>query len=226
MSALPVPAHAVAEGDRTEQLLEVLVRAQQRESELEAAYAEDRATAAQLVELERVRGKYVQQFSGGELQRIAIARALIPRPKLIVADEPVSMVDASLRMTIVNLFTEIRAARGVSFIYITHDLSTATYVADRIVIMTGGGIVEQGVPAEIAERPRHDYTRLLMDSIPRIGARWPEIEVHASVHGHRAVTLRGRFDARARTLGVTRVHLSTAHANGVAVASAVLEAIP
>ena len=147
--------------------------------------AQDEATAAAPVDealrsvglhLERVRGKYVQQFSGGELQRIAIARALIPRPKLIVADEPVSMVDASLRMTIVNLFTEIRAARGVSFIYITHDLSTATYIADRIVIMTGGEVVEQGVPAEIAENPRHDYTRLLMDSIPRIGARWAEIE--------------------------------------------------
>ena len=126
--------------------------------------------------LDRVRGKFVQQFSGGELQRIAIARALIPRPRLIVADEPVSMVDASLRMTIVNLFTAIRASRGVSFIYITHDLSTATYVADRIVIMTKGEIVEQGAPAQIIERPAHDYTRLLMDSIPRIGARWVELE--------------------------------------------------
>ncbi|MBL8702887.1 MAG: ABC transporter ATP-binding protein [Alphaproteobacteria bacterium] len=146
--------------------------------------AADEASAEPVVEealgsvglgLARVRGKYVQQFSGGELQRIAIARALIPRPRLIVADEPVSMVDASLRMTIVNLFTEIRASRGVSFIYITHDLSTATYVADRIVIMTRGEIVEEGPPAAITANPSHDYTRLLMDSIPRIGARWPEL---------------------------------------------------
>ncbi len=147
--------------------------------------ASDQAGAMPVVEealrsvglgLDRVRGKFVQQFSGGELQRIAIARALIPRPRLIVADEPVSMVDASLRMTIVNLFTQIRESRGVSFIYITHDLSTATYVADRIVIMTKGEIVEQGAPQQITERPVHDYTRLLMDSIPRIGARWVELE--------------------------------------------------
>jgi ABC-type oligopeptide transport system ATPase subunit len=126
--------------------------------------------------LDRVRGKYVQQFSGGELQRIAIARALIPRPRLIIADEPVSMVDASLRMTIVNLFHEIRQSRGVSFVYITHDLSTAYYVADRIVIMNQGNIVEQGEPERLMAAPDHDYTRLLIDSIPRIGARWVEME--------------------------------------------------
>ena len=151
---------------------------------LNLGVAADDATASAVVDaalrsvgldLGRVRGKYVQQFSGGELQRIAIARALIPQPRLIVADEPVSMVDASLRMTIVNLFTEIRERRGVSFIYITHDLSTATYVADRIVIMTQGSIVEQGPPSAIVANPSHDYTRLLMESIPRIGARWPEL---------------------------------------------------
>lgn len=126
--------------------------------------------------LDRVRGKYVQQFSGGELQRIAIARALIPRPRLIIADEPVSMVDASLRMTIVNLFHEIRRSRGVSFVYITHDLSTAYYVADRIAIMNQGSIVEQGEPQRLMSAPDHEYTRLLIDSIPRIGARWVELE--------------------------------------------------
>jgi peptide/nickel transport system ATP-binding protein len=133
-----------------------------------------------------VRGKYFQQFSGGELQRIAIARALIPRPRLIVADEPVSMVDASLRMTIVNLFHEIRQSRGVSFIYITHDLSTAYYIADRIVIMNQGHIVEQGEPERLMSAPENDYTRLLIDSIPRIGARWVELETgqdHATRHG-------------------------------------------
>ncbi len=154
--------------------------------------ASDQASAMPVVEealrsvglgLDRVRGKFVQQFSGGELQRIAIARALIPRPRLIVADEPVSMVDASLRMTIVNLFTQIRASRGVSFIYITHDLSTATYVADRIVIMTKGEIVEQGAAAEITAHPKHEYTRLLMDSIPRIGARWAELDEQSDKGG-------------------------------------------
>jgi peptide/nickel transport system ATP-binding protein len=149
--------------------------------EAEAEPVIDAALRSVGLGLERIRGKFVHQFSGGELQRIAIARALIPQPKLIVADEPVSMVDASLRMTIVNLFTEIRAARGVSFIYITHDLSTATYIADRIIIMNDGAIVEEGAALDVATRPRHDYTRLLMDSIPRIGARWPELDA-GSVH--------------------------------------------
>ncbi len=124
----------------------------------------------------RMRGKFVHQFSGGELQRISIARALIPRPRLIVADEPVSMVDASLRMTIVNLFREIRRAREVSFIYITHDLSTAYYVADGIAIMNRGRIVETGDPKRVLTAPAHDYTRTLIDAIPTLGHRWPELE--------------------------------------------------
>lgn len=125
---------------------------------------------------DRVRGKFVHQFSGGELQRISIARALIPRPRLIVADEPVSMVDASLRMTIVNLFLEIRRARDISFIYITHDLSTAYYVADGIAIMNRGRIVETGDPKRVLTAPAHDYTRLLIDAIPKLGQRWAELE--------------------------------------------------
>ena len=125
--------------------------------------------------LERVRGKYVQQFSGGELQRIAIARAMIPKPRLIVADEPVSMVDASLRMTIVNLFHEIRQAHGISFVYITHDLSTAYYVADQIVIMSQGRIVERGEPERLMSAPEHSYTQSLMDAMPQISIRWPEL---------------------------------------------------
>lgn len=126
--------------------------------------------------LHRVRGKYVQQFSGGELQRIAIARAMIPKPRLIVADEPVSMVDASLRMTIVNLFSEIRRTHRISFLYITHDLSTAYYVADEIVIMRDGCIVERGLPAQLLTAPRHEFTRTLLDAMPQIGARWSELE--------------------------------------------------
>ena len=126
--------------------------------------------------LERVRGKFVHQFSGGELQRISIARALLPRPRLIVADEPVSMVDASLRMTIVNLFLEIRRAHDVSFLYITHDLSTAYYVADGIAIMNRGQIVERGDPKRVLTAPAHPYTRSLIEAIPTIGNRWAELE--------------------------------------------------
>lgn len=136
----------------------------------------DEALQSVGLELERVQGKYVHQFSGGELQRIAIARALIPKPRLIVADEPVSMVDASLRMTIVNLFDEIRKTLGISFVYITHDLSTAYYVADQIVIMSQGQIVERGEPGQLIEAPNHQYTRILMDAMPQIGVRWPELD--------------------------------------------------
>jgi len=123
---------------------------------------------------ERVEGKYLQQFSGGELQRISIARALIPRPRLIVADEPVSMVDASLRTNIVNLFLELTRSQGVSFVYITHDLSTAYYIADDVAIMQAGRVVEHGAPREVLRQPQHEYTRALLDAVPRVGVRWAE----------------------------------------------------
>ena len=88
--------------------------------------------------LAEVRGRFPHELSGGQLQRVAIARALISKPALIVADEPVSMVDASLRMSIVNLFKTLRDELGVSIIYITHDLATAYYISDRIIIMQTG----------------------------------------------------------------------------------------
>jgi len=123
---------------------------------------------------DRVAGKFIQQFSGGELQRLAIARALIPRPRLIVADEPVSMVDASLRTNIVNLFLHLKREQGISFVYITHDLSTAYYVADQVAIMHQGRVVETGDPRTVLRAPRHDCTRALLDAVPAIGARWRE----------------------------------------------------
>ena len=141
-----------------------------------AAARDMAAEALQAVGLgwDRVTGKYLQQFSGGELQRISIARALIPHPRLIVADEPVSMVDASLRTNIVNLFLTLKRERRVSFIYITHDLSTAHYIADEMAIMRAGRVVERGVPQQILRAPRDEYTRALLDAVPRIGVRWAE----------------------------------------------------
>src|SRR5215213_8753770 len=112
-------------------------------------------------------GKFPNEFSGGQLQRISIARALVTDPKLIIADEPVSMVDASLRMSIVNLFKQLRDELGVSILYITHDLATAYYVSDRIAIMFRGNIVEMGTVEEVLINPRHPYTKLLRDSIPQ-----------------------------------------------------------
>lgn len=112
-------------------------------------------------------GKYPNEFSGGQLQRISIARALVTSPKLIIADEPVSMVDASLRMSIVNLFKKLRDELGVSILYITHDLATAYYVSDRIAIMFRGNIVEMGTVEQVLMNPRHPYSKLLRDSIPQ-----------------------------------------------------------
>jgi peptide/nickel transport system ATP-binding protein len=112
-------------------------------------------------------GKYPSEFSGGQLQRISIARALVTDPKLIIADEPVSMVDASLRMSIVNLFKQLRDELGVSILYITHDLATAYYVSDRIAIMFRGNIVEMGGVEQVLMKPRHPYSKLLRDSIPQ-----------------------------------------------------------
>ena len=119
-------------------------------------------------------GKYPNEFSGGQLQRISIARALVTDPKLIIADEPVSMVDASLRMSIVNSFKRLRDELGVSILYITHDLATAYYVSDRIAIMFRGNIVEMGTVEQVLMNPRHPYSKLLRDSIPQAdpAKRW------------------------------------------------------
>ena len=114
------------------------------------------------LDINAVAGKYPNQFSGGELQRISVARGLIPRPKLIVADEPVSMIDASFRMNIVNMFLSLKDEYNVSFIYITHDLSTAYYVSDYVAIMYRGNVVEYGSSDRILTNPIHPYTELLL----------------------------------------------------------------
>lgn len=142
----------------------------------EADRLADAALRSVGLSLERIRGKYIRQFSGGELQRISVARALIPKPRLIVADEPVSMVDASLRMSIVNLFRTIVEEQGVSFIYITHDLSTAYYLSDQVAIMNTGRVVERGIPTDILDHPTEAYTRELMAAIPTVDRRWPELD--------------------------------------------------
>jgi peptide/nickel transport system ATP-binding protein len=124
------------------------------------------------LEYRDVRNKYPNQFSGGELQRVSIARALIPDPEIIVADEPVSMIDASLRMNIINLFLSLKKEFKRSFLYITHDLATAYYISDYIGVMYRGCIVEFGDARTILADPQHPYTQLLLDSIPEIGHKW------------------------------------------------------
>ena len=115
--------------------------------------------------LAEVRGRFPHEMSGGQLQRAAIARALIPNPSLLVADEPVSMVDASLRMSIVNLLKSLRDDLKVSVIYITHDLATAYYISNRLIIMQRGRIVEMGDARTVLDNPEHPYSRLLKASV-------------------------------------------------------------
>lgn len=134
----------------------------------------EKALALVGLSLAEIKGKYPGEMSGGQLQRTALARALITDPSLLIADEPVSMIDASLRMSIVNLFKRLKEEKGVSIIYITHDLATAYYVSDRIAIMLRGEIVEMGPVEKVLDLPLHPYTQLLKDSIPvpNPAARW------------------------------------------------------
>jgi peptide/nickel transport system ATP-binding protein len=117
--------------------------------------------------LAEIKGRYPNELSGGQAQRVAVARSLITKPSLIVADEPVSMLDASLRMSVINMFRRLKDEQGVSIIYITHDLATAYYSADRIAVMLRGWIVELGPVENVLGAPLHPYTRNLKDSIPR-----------------------------------------------------------
>ena len=122
--------------------------------------------------LAEVQGRFPHELSGGQLQRVAIARALIAKPALLVADEPVSMVDASLRTAIVNLFCTLRDQLGVSIIYITHDLATAYAISDRVIIMRKGVVVEAGDARATLDDPRHPYSIELKNAVlsPDIGA--------------------------------------------------------
>jgi peptide/nickel transport system ATP-binding protein len=117
---------------------------------------------------EEILGRYPHQLSGGQRQRVMVARALLLRPHLIVADEPVSMVDASLRATILGLLRQLNQERGISIIYITHDLATAYQVADSIIVLYRASVVEAGDVEMVVKSPKHPYTQLLIASIPRV----------------------------------------------------------
>jgi len=111
-------------------------------------------------------GRYPHQLSGGQRQRTMVARTLLLRPKVIVADEPVSMVDASLRVTVLANLLQLKQEFGISLIYITHDLATAYQISDRIIVLHRGSVVESGDPEQVVKHPQHAYTKLLISSIP------------------------------------------------------------
>ncbi len=118
---------------------------------------------------EETLGRYPHQMSGGQRQRIAVARALILQPKLLIADEPVSMVDASLRATLLQHIRDMNVELRIPILYITHDLTTAYHVSDYIMVMYKGAIMEAGDVEQIIRNPQHPYTQMLVNSIP-----WPD----------------------------------------------------
>jgi len=125
---------------------------------------------------EHVLNKFPHQLSGGQLQRFLIARALLLDIKFLVADEIISMLDASTRMDVLNLLAELKS-RGLSILFITHDLSLGYYLSDRSIILYRGKVVEMGSTEKIYRSPRHPYTKMLMNSVPRIDQKWGNSEL-------------------------------------------------
>jgi peptide/nickel transport system ATP-binding protein len=123
-------------------------------------------TAVELVPPQRFAAKYPTMMSGGQRQRVGIARALVRNPDYIVADEPVSMIDASSRIEILDLLRQLQEARGVAFMYITHDIASARHFANRIAVMYLGSIAELGPAGRVIDNPLHPYTRALIEAIP------------------------------------------------------------
>lgn len=142
-------------------------------------------------------GRYPHQLSGGQRQRLMVARALLIRPRLLIADEPVSMVDASLRVTILDNLKSLTEELGVTIVYITHDLVTAYQISDNIIVLYRGSVAEAGHAEPVVQQPEHPYTQLLMQSIPLPDPdhAWPQ-EDQPSEIGRRATSSQGCKFAR------------------------------
>ncbi|MCW2896881.1 MAG: transporter ATP-binding protein [Actinomycetia bacterium] len=129
--------------------------------------------------------RYPHELSGGQRQRVGFAQALAMKPRLILADEPVSMLDTSIRIGLLNLMAKLRDEEGVSILYITHDIASARYVADRLIVMYAGQIAEAGPIEDVLATPRHPYTQLLLSAVPDPKAPPPSLEALAAATGER-----------------------------------------
>ena len=154
-------------------------------SKAEARAKMDEALTAVGLRPEDILGRFPHQLSGGQRQRINVARALLLKPRLLIADEPVSMVDASLRANILETLRNLQRDHGVSIIYITHDLTTAFHIAKSIIVLYRGQVMEAGDVDAVIKTPQHPYTQLLIDSIPwpNLDRRWGEHPIKARESG-------------------------------------------
>jgi peptide/nickel transport system ATP-binding protein len=134
-----------------------------------------------LVPPKQIAAKYPHQLSGGQRQRVAIARALAVEPTVLLADEPTSMLDVSIRIGILNLMLRLKEERQLAFLYVTHDLASARYVADDILVMYAGQIVEQGPVEQVLANPLHPYTQLLLSALT------PDVRIKPGAHAAAAV---------------------------------------
>ncbi len=156
------PAHRVSHGIlRGLTLHRPELNARQRQDEAERV-----VTAVGLSPAAEILDRFPYELSGGQRQRIGFAQALAYRPKVILADEPVSMLDVSIRIGLLNVMASLRESEGVSFLYITHDIASARYVADRLIVMYAGHMVESGPIENVLADPRHPYTQLLVAAVP------------------------------------------------------------
>jgi peptide/nickel transport system ATP-binding protein len=156
------PAHTIGYGlDRGLKLHRPELNHRQRQAEAERVLE-----VTGLVPPGAVLSKYPYELSGGQRQRVGFAQALSYRPKLILADEPVSMLDVSIRIGLLNVMARLREEENVSLLYITHDIASARYVSDRVLVMYAGHLVEQGPTDEVLHGPVHPYTRLLLSAVP------------------------------------------------------------
>ena len=134
-------------------------------------------------------GRFPHQLSGGQRQRAMVARALMLKPRIILADEPVSMVDASIRATILDSIRQLNRELGIAVVYITHDLTTAYQVAENIIILYRGSVAEAGGVEQVIKDPKHPYTQLLVESIPQPDPkrRWDEYNIGSSAEARQTV---------------------------------------
>jgi oligopeptide/dipeptide ABC transporter ATP-binding protein len=187
------PRHRVIDAVAEPLAIHGIGSAAERRARAEAALAD-----VDLRPIARFADRHPADLSGGQLQRVAIARALILEPALIVADEPVSMLDVSVRSGVMTLMTELRRRTGVAYLTITHDLAVARYMSDRTAVMYLGAIVEEGPTEDLIAGAAHPYTRLLIQAVPehRSGARRARIRLPGDAQSVKAIPDGCRFHPR------------------------------